>query len=683
MKKLYSTASVALLLACTAWTQDSASAAGKKCQQKEELPTGQVYTAQLRAALRLLREFQAPQGEGLGFVVPNGVVNKKVTKDSDSDSSGDEAEEESRGISALLANEVRKIEQAGERAADRVANVSQGSSPLGQLAKLPFTAFYDRMGSLVQKALGGMGYTTRVSFFREQAYGLKRLAPIAPSDKPLTAMTFKKGEIVYSRREFSAKECDGSGVFKDRSAKEAVAPSAAAMQRADEARAIIIQGRGVKPEMQLEMLQKLDAQFQEIERPNLLNVDGGLLPLAFQLVQDSEKKQQRIRQIVSYPHRSLGLAEGAHVFAQPGFHYMTPLRGCCPPSSWDLRDHHGFKLDGSGSKTFPAVYNQGGTLSCTAQAFAFSLEYLRARFNGSNPGVTPSRSYIWNWEKYGDPENDGVCYDGQEHTGLGNWGCNMAFGTDLLTKKGVPLENADDANPDGSRLSWSMDPSAEKNKQTYEESKIPTSLASNARNVAGGLTMLAQSFTTSQFLNVLEIKKALWGCKATCGGRPVFLAITIYQSSYLVDRGGDFVMPFSDVTCNKRATPVLDADGNFTYDIGGHKQYVYGDQVVGGHAIALVGYDDEAVDSLGNKGMFTFRNSWGGWGKDGYGRLPYAYVAGNAIDFPAAKADMTVTDYPADSHEADFNIAPDASKVKTYDAPPYAGFMGFVDHLKA
>jgi C1A family cysteine protease len=44
------------------------------------------------------------------------------------------------------------------------------------------------------------------------------------------------------------------------------------------------------------------------------------------------------------------------------------------------------------------------------------------------------------------------------------------------------------------------------------------------------------------------------------------------------------------------------------------------DQIVGGHAVVLVGYND-AVD------RFRVRNSWGtGWGQQGYFELPYLYV---------------------------------------------------------
>jgi C1A family cysteine protease len=44
------------------------------------------------------------------------------------------------------------------------------------------------------------------------------------------------------------------------------------------------------------------------------------------------------------------------------------------------------------------------------------------------------------------------------------------------------------------------------------------------------------------------------------------------------------------------------------------------ERMLGGHAIILVGYDEE-------KRLFTFRNSWGeDWGDKGYGYLPVEYV---------------------------------------------------------
>ena len=44
------------------------------------------------------------------------------------------------------------------------------------------------------------------------------------------------------------------------------------------------------------------------------------------------------------------------------------------------------------------------------------------------------------------------------------------------------------------------------------------------------------------------------------------------------------------------------------------------EQVLGGHCVVAVGYDD-------GKRQFTIRNSWGtGWGLNGYCLMPYEYL---------------------------------------------------------
>ena len=43
------------------------------------------------------------------------------------------------------------------------------------------------------------------------------------------------------------------------------------------------------------------------------------------------------------------------------------------------------------------------------------------------------------------------------------------------------------------------------------------------------------------------------------------------------------------------------------------------DRVAGGHDVLAVGYNDVTQ-------RIKFRNSWGAWGNNGYGTLPYAYV---------------------------------------------------------
>lgn len=45
-----------------------------------------------------------------------------------------------------------------------------------------------------------------------------------------------------------------------------------------------------------------------------------------------------------------------------------------------------------------------------------------------------------------------------------------------------------------------------------------------------------------------------------------------------------------------------------------------GEDILGGHAICIVGYEDK-------KELFKFKNSWGKkWADNGYGYLPYAYI---------------------------------------------------------
>lgn len=66
-----------------------------------------------------------------------------------------------------------------------------------------------------------------------------------------------------------------------------------------------------------------------------------------------------------------------------------------------------------------------------------------------------------------------------------------------------------------------------------------------------------------------------------------------------------------------------------------------GEQVLGGHAMMVAGYDDKMkIKNTGEKGLqttgaFLIRNSWGSkWGDGGYGWLPYDYVTnGLAIDW--------------------------------------------------
>jgi C1A family cysteine protease len=66
-----------------------------------------------------------------------------------------------------------------------------------------------------------------------------------------------------------------------------------------------------------------------------------------------------------------------------------------------------------------------------------------------------------------------------------------------------------------------------------------------------------------------------------------------------------------------------------------------GEKIIGGHAVVAIGYDDNLkikntyTGATEYKGALLIRNSWGtGWGRNGYGWLPYEYVLkGLAVDW--------------------------------------------------
>ena len=60
------------------------------------------------------------------------------------------------------------------------------------------------------------------------------------------------------------------------------------------------------------------------------------------------------------------------------------------------------------------------------------------------------------------------------------------------------------------------------------------------------------------------------------------------------------------------------------------------EQVLGGHAVSIVGYDDTMPVDGRSPGRFIVRNSWGtSWGDNGYFYMPYDVLKtpGMASDF--------------------------------------------------
>jgi C1A family cysteine protease len=101
----------------------------------------------------------------------------------------------------------------------------------------------------------------------------------------------------------------------------------------------------------------------------------------------------------------------------------------------------------------------------------------------------------------------------------------------------------------------------------------------------------ALKYKTVSYQRVTQSLAQLKGCLAA--GFPFVFGFTVYESfeSAAVAKSGHASLPKS------------------------------GEQVVGGHAVVGVGYDDA-------KSWFVVRNSWSAkWGLKGYFTLPYAYVA--------------------------------------------------------
>ena len=81
--------------------------------------------------------------------------------------------------------------------------------------------------------------------------------------------------------------------------------------------------------------------------------------------------------------------------------------------------------------------------------------------------------------------------------------------------------------------------------------------------------------------------------------------------------------------------PVFDSwyRNNRAYVSGNIGVPIPGERSVGGHAMCLVGYQDNAAEEAIGGGRFILRNSWNGnWGTQspygpGYGTIPYAYIS--------------------------------------------------------
>ena len=106
-----------------------------------------------------------------------------------------------------------------------------------------------------------------------------------------------------------------------------------------------------------------------------------------------------------------------------------------------------------------------------------------------------------------------------------------------------------------------------------------------------------------------------------------------------------------------------------------------GDRVIGGHAVEVIGFDDDIEiihkkTRARTKGALIIRNSWGEkWGEEGYGYLPYEYVLeGAAWDVWAV---LSEEDPRIEERQDNLTCAFNAIDKKTGDTSKEAASAGF------
>jgi len=217
----------------------------------------------------------------------------------------------------------------------------------------------------------------------------------------------------------------------------------------------------------------------------------------------------------------------------------------------------------------PAVYNQGRIGSCTANAIAAAFEFDLMKQDLQV--FAPSRLFIY----YNEREIEG-------HVNSDS-GAQIRDGIKSVAILGVCPEDEwpyDDtpAVSDGGPFPPGARDGEKPSAQCYQDA-------------------LNNRVTT--YRRVQRDPDQMRGCLAA--GYPFVFGFTVYESFESREVADSGVVPMPQP----------------------------GEQVLGGHAVLAVGYDDSTQ-------RFTVRNSWGtDWGQAGYCTMPYAYLTtrGMASDF--------------------------------------------------
>ena len=272
------------------------------------------------------------------------------------------------------------------------------------------------------------------------------------------------------------------------------------------------------------------------------------------------------------------------------------------PSSQAISTVSSISSNGSGSYILPyldqiPVYDQGQLGSCTANANAFCFEYCQykqnfASYNSQLPFTPPSRLFIYynerNYENAIATDAGGQIYDGIKS----------------LNEIGACSE-----------LSWPYVVS------NFNINAPQNSYTQASQNIALTFNTVMQP-TTVVSQSIPAILQSISGIQAALvTGYPVAFAFTIFP---FFESEMDSTSPPYVLQC-----PVSPIDMSTS---------------LGGHAVVIVGYDNNFQTSNGN-GAFLVRNSWGiYWGTNyvnasgsyntgtGYFWMPYQYFTNQYTD---------------------------------------------------
>jgi C1A family cysteine protease len=216
----------------------------------------------------------------------------------------------------------------------------------------------------------------------------------------------------------------------------------------------------------------------------------------------------------------------------------------------------------------PPVYNQECLGSCTANAIGGAIEFEQIRQNKKS-AFMPSRLFIYYNER------------AMEGTVSSDGGAQIRDGIKSVAKQGICIEE-EWPYTIGTCKVTGYDSQGEPIYDTGTKFKQKPTAACYKD---------ALKYEVLQYQRLQNVLPQLKGCLAE--GYAFVLGFTVYESFYNIGKNGMMPLPASN------------------------------EQVVGGHAVMAVGYND-------SKQVFIIRNSWGAsWADKGYFYMPYAFITSN------------------------------------------------------